>query len=41
MKSKRYKLKLIISDWKMALIIALPIFGLAMWYGIEHGYSDM
>ena len=41
MKTKRYRLKLIISDWKMALIIALPIFGLAMWYGIEHRYSDM
>jgi hypothetical protein len=29
------------SDWKIVAILALPIFGAAMWYGVAHDYKDM
>jgi hypothetical protein len=33
--------KMLTIDWKPVLIIWLPIFAAAMWYGIAHHYDDM
>ena len=32
---------MLIVDWKLVLILWLPIFGAAMWYGIANRYEDM
>lgn len=29
------------ADWKPALLTALPMFALAMWFGISRGYQDI
>ena len=41
MKSNRSRWKLVIADWKPALVISLPLFIVAMWFGIHRGYSDI
>jgi ABC-type spermidine/putrescine transport system permease subunit II len=41
MKAKRYTWKGAFAGWRPALVIALPIFILAMWFGIHQGYSDL
>jgi len=38
---KHTKWKRIIPDWQPALVISLPFFILAMWFGIHRGYSDI
>jgi len=32
-------LKLFTADWKIVVILALPIFAAAMWYGISHHFA--
>jgi hypothetical protein len=29
------------ADWKMALLISLPIFVVAVWFGISRGYEQI
>jgi len=41
MKAKRDAWKRATADWKPALVITMPIFVLAMWFGIHQGYSDL
>ncbi len=41
MKTKQRAWRLITRHWKQTLAIALPIFALAMWYGIHRGLSDL
>jgi len=41
MQSNRSRWKLVIADWKPALVISLPLFIVAMWFGIHQGYSDI
>ena len=33
--------RLFTADWKVVVILALPIFAAAMWYGISHQFEDM
>lgn len=41
MKTKRHTWKLATAGWRESLVIALPIFVLAMWFGIHQGYPDL
>ena len=41
MKSQHPFLRSFTSDWKIVVLIALPIFAVAMWYGISHQYEDI
>lgn len=41
MKSQHPILKWFTSDWKIVLLLALPVFALAMWCGISRGYEDI
>jgi len=41
MKSQSPILKLFTADWKIVVILALPIFLAALWYGIAHRFEDM
>ena len=41
MKPKHPLLRLFTSDWKIVVLLALPIFAVAMWYGISHQYEDI
>jgi len=41
MKAKRHTRKPVMEGWRPALVIALPIFLLAMWFGIHQGYPDL
>jgi hypothetical protein len=34
-------LKLFSSDWKIVVVLALPVFAATMWYGISHNYEDI
>jgi len=29
------------ADWKLAVLLALPMFTVAMWFGVSHGYQDL
>jgi hypothetical protein len=40
-KSQRHFWQHMIADWKLALFLALPMFAVAMWYGISRGYEDI
>lgn len=33
--------KSLTADWKLASILALPMFAVAMWYGISRSYEDI
>jgi hypothetical protein len=39
MKPQHPILRLFTSDWKIVVILGLPIFGAAVWYGIAHNYD--
>jgi hypothetical protein len=41
MKSHQHFWKHLAADWKPALLIALPMFAAAMWFGISRGYQDL
>ena len=41
MKSHRNFWKHMAADWKPALLLALPMFAAAMWFGISRGYEDI
>lgn len=41
MKTKRYSWKRAFAGWRETLVIALPIFVLAMWFGIHLGFPDL
>ncbi len=41
MKSAPNIWKRLIADWKPTLLLALPMFALAMWFGISRGYQDI
>lgn len=41
MKSQHPILRMFTADWKPVVILALPIFTAAMWYGLAHQYEDM
>ncbi|PWU09423.1 MAG: hypothetical protein C5B50_27510 [Verrucomicrobia bacterium] len=40
-KARPSRWRLITADWKPTLLIALPIFAAAMWFGISRRYSDL
>jgi hypothetical protein len=29
------------ADWKPAVLVALPMFAVAMWFGVSRGYQDL
>lgn len=29
------------ADWKLAVLLALPMFAVAMWFGVSRGYQDL
>lgn len=33
--------KSLTADWKLASILALPMFAVAMWFGLSRGYEDI
>ena len=33
--------KQLAADWKAAFCLAVPIFAVAMWFGISRGYDDI
>jgi hypothetical protein len=41
MKSQHPILRMFTADWKLVIILALPIFVAAMWYGISHRFEDI
>ena len=41
MKPQHPILKLLTADWKLVLLLALPIFAAAMWYGLSHHFEDI
>ena len=41
MKSQHPILRLFTADWKIVVILALPIFAATMWYGISQHFEDM
>jgi hypothetical protein len=41
MKSPHLILRSFTSNWKIVALIALPIFAVAMWYGVSHHYEDI
>jgi len=30
-----------VADWRLAIPLALPMFAVAMWFGISRGYQDI
>jgi len=41
MKSQNSFLRAFTSDWKIVLILALPVFAATMWYGISRRFEDI
>jgi hypothetical protein len=41
MKSQQNFWKSLAADWKLAALVAFPMFGVAMWFGISRGYEDI
>ena len=41
MKSHQHFWKQLAADWKPALLLALPMFAVAMWFGISRGFPDI
>jgi putative effector of murein hydrolase LrgA (UPF0299 family) len=41
MKPQHPFLRAFTSDWKIVVLLALPIFAAAMWYGISQHYEDI
>jgi hypothetical protein len=40
-KSQQHFWKRLLKDWKLVLLMASPMFAVAMWFGISHGYQDI
>lgn len=41
MKSRHHFWKQLTADWKVAVLLALPMFAAAMWFGVSRGYADL
>lgn len=41
MKPRQHVWKQMADDWKSVLLLAMPMFLVAMWFGIERGYQDL
>lgn len=41
MKSHSHFWRRMAADWKPAVLLALPMFAVAMWFGISRGYEDL